>query len=261
MELIIDNLKINYVDSAQDSDNPAVVILQGWGTSLEVYASMSQCIEEKYRVIRLDFPGFGKSTEPKVPWNVDAYADFFIKFMGALNIQKATLIGHSYGARVIIKLAARDSIPFEITNIVLVDGAGIMAQKTPEQKRKIARYKALKKVVDNPITRSVASNMVESWKNKQGSEDYRNATPIMRQCLVMAVNEDLTELLPKVRQEVLLIWGDRDTATPLSDGQLMEKLMPNAGLAVIPGTGHFSFAENPVLFRNIMRSYFKMEDK
>lgn len=260
MNIEIDGLKINYVDSSPESEQPVVVILQGWGTSLEVYAPVAACIESKYRVIRLDFPGFGASDEPKEPWNVDAYTDFFEKFMVALKIQKATLIGHSYGGRVIIKLAARDSIPFEITNIVLIDSAGVMPKRSAAQKRKIARYKTLKKLVDNPVVHGMFPDLVDDWKKRQGSEDYRNATPIMRQCLVMAVNEDLTELFCKVDKEVLLIWGDLDTATPISDAKLMEELMPNAGLAVIPGTGHFSFAENPRLFSSIMKSYFKMED-
>ena len=69
-------------------------------------------------------------------------------------------------------------------------------------------------------------------------------------------SEDLTELLPRIRQDTLLIWGDLDTATPIADAKLMEEKIPGAGLAVIPGTGHFSFLENPALFRSIMQAYF-----
>ncbi len=81
----------------------------------------------------------------------------------------------------------------------------------------------------------------------------------MRACLVRAVNEDLTELLPYVRQEVLLIWGDKDTATPMRDARIMEEKLPNCGLAVMEGCGHFSFVENPPLFRRIIRSYYGIE--
>ena len=80
---------------------------------------------------------------------------------------------------------------------------------------------------------------------------------MMRQCMVKAVNEDLTELLPKIRQEVLLIWGDQDTATPIGDAHIMEEKIPNSGLAVIPGTGHFSFLEKPAQFRGIMEAYLR----
>ena len=81
---------------------------------------------------------------------------------------------------------------------------------------------------------------------------------MMKKCMVMAVNEDLTECLPKIKQETLLIWGDKDTATPISDAKLMEEKIPDAGLAVISGAGHFSFLEQPAVFRSIMRSYFKI---
>ena len=77
-------------------------------------------------------------------------------------------------------------------------------------------------------------------------------------CLVKAVNEDLTSLLPEIKQETLLIWGENDTATPISDAKLMEKMIPDAGLAVIKNAGHFCFVEQPVIFSNIMKSYFKI---
>ncbi len=235
-----------------------MVMLQGWGTDLGVYDSVADAINEKYTFVQFDFPGFGGSDEPREAWNVDAYADFFCKFMEALGIKKATLIGHSYGGRVIIKLAARESLPFEITNIVLIDSAGVLPKRSFAQKMKIRRYKVLKRILNLKLIYALFPEVIDEWRSRQGSADYRNATPIMRQCLVMAVNEDLTELLPKIKQDTLLIWGDKDTATPISDGKLMEERIPNSGLAVLQGTGHFSFLEQPAVFRNIMRSYFQI---
>ena len=233
-------------------------MLQGWGTDLGVYDSVADAINEKYTFVQFDFPGVGGSDEPREAWNVDAYADFFCKFMEALGIRKATLIGHSYGGRVIIKLATRESLPFEITNIVLIDSAGVLPKRSFAQKMKIRRYKILKRILNLKLIYALFPEVIDDWRSRQGSADYRNATPIMRQCLVMAVNEDLTELLPRIRQDTLLIWGDKDTATPISDGKLMEERIPNSGLAVLQGTGHFSFLEQPVLFRSIMRSYFQI---
>ncbi len=123
---------------------------------------------------------------------------------------------------------------------------------------KIRRYKMLKKIVNLKLIYKICPELIDEWKSRQGSEDYRNATPMMRQCMVKAVNEDLTELLPKIRQETLLIWGDMDTATPIADAKLMEERIPDAGLAVIPGTGHFCFLEKPGQFAGIMKSYFRI---
>jgi len=111
------------------------------------------------------------------------------------------------------------------------------------------------KLYASPFVYVIFKEMIDEWKKTQGSADYRTASPVMKQCLVMAVNEDLTSLLSSIQAETLLIWGDADTATPLKDGELMEKLIPNAGLAVIKDAGHFSFLDQPVVFERIISSY------
>lgn len=255
--ILVDGYNIYYKESGEGEK--VVVMLQGWGTELEIYDSVAATINDACRFIQFDFPGFGKSDEPREAWDVDAYADFFCKFMKKLSISKATLIGHSYGGRVIIKLANRKDLQFEIERIVLIDSAGILPQKTFRQKVKIKSYKCLKRIANNNIIYALFPELIDDWKSRQGSADYQNATPIMRQCMVKAVNEDLSHLLSGIQQETLLIWGDLDTATPIADARLMEKEIPNAGLCVLEGTGHFSFLEKPELFKNIMRSYFGIE--
>ena len=116
----------------------------------------------------------------------------------------------------------------------------------------------LKKFYANPLIYKLFHKKIDEWKSKQGSEDYRNASPIMKQCLVKAVNEDLTHLLPLIKQETLLVWGVNDTATPLSDAHIMEEKIPNAGLAVIQNAGHFCFVEQRAIFDRIMKSFFKI---
>ena len=256
MNIVVDGY--NICVKTTGTGEKTVVILQGWGTDLGVYDSVAGAIDGiRYRVIQFDFPGFGGSDEPREPWDVDGFADFFCKFMEVMQIKQATLIGHSYGGRVIIKLAARESIPFEITNIILIDSAGVLPVRTTAQKWKIRKYKILKKFLNMKLIYAMFPEVIDDWRSRQGSADYRNATPMMRQCMVKAVNEDLTELLPKIHQEVLLIWGDQDTATPIRDAHIMEEKIPNCGLAVIPGTGHFSFLEKPAQFRGIMEAYLK----
>ncbi len=240
------------------SGKETVILLQGWGTDLGVYDSVADILCEKYRVVQFDFPGFGGSDEPREAWNVDAYADFFCRFVERLGIEEAVLVGHSYGGRVIIKLAAREKLPFAITRIVLIDSAGVLPVRTFRQKLSVKKYKFLKKLFQIKFVYALFPELIDDWRSRQGSADYRNASPIMRQCMVMAVNEDLTGLLPSIRQETLLIWGEKDTAAPMRDARIMEEKIPDCGLAVISGAGHYCFLEQPVVFRNIMRSYFKI---
>lgn len=79
----------------------------------------------------------------------------------------------------------------------------------------------------------------------------------MRKTFVNVVNQDLTPLLGGIKNDTLLIWGDKDTATPLEYAKLMEKKMPNAGLAVLEGAGHFSYAEKYPQFCAVMKAYLK----
>ena len=201
MNIVVDGYNICYKTTG--TGDKTVVILQGWGTDLGVYDSVAGVIDgSRYRVIQFDFPGFGGSDEPKEPWDVDGFADFFCRFMEVMQVKQATLIGHSYGGRVIIKLAARESIPFEITNIILIDSAGVLPVRTTAQKWKIRKYKILKKFLNMKLIYAMFPEVIDDWRSRQGSADYRNATPMMRQCMVKAVNEDLTELLPVEQTEI-----------------------------------------------------------
>ena len=257
MIIEIDGYKINYKITGAGEET--AVILQGWGTSLDLYDSVAKDLSDAMRVVQLDLPGFGGSDEPREPWNVDAYADFFCRFLDALGIRKTSLIGHSYGGRIIIKLAARESLPFELTKIVFVDSAGIRPKRTKKQEFQVKRYKVLKKFLTAKPVHFLFPEVIDDWMSRQGSADYRNASPRMKQCMVLAVNEDLTELLGRIRQECLLIWGDRDTATPISDAEIFRRKIPGAGLAVLKGSGHYAYLEQPALFRRILRTFYGLE--
>jgi pimeloyl-ACP methyl ester carboxylesterase len=258
MNVEIDGCNVHYRVTGEG--NNVAVILQGWGTSLKLYDLVADTINDQYRVSQVDFPGFGESDEPEEAWNVDAYGDFVCAFLKELGVERAVLIGHSYGGRVIIKLANRQDNPFEIEKIVLIDSAGVKPELTFVQKFKVKKYKVLQKFLNLKVVYFLFPELIDDWRSRQGSADYRNATPMMRQCMVLAINEDLTDLLPGIKQETLLVWGDLDTATPIGDARLMEKMIPNAGLAVLEGAGHFSFLEKPAIFRSIMRTFLELEN-
>ncbi len=256
MRTVIEGLSISYKFTGEGEEN--VCLLQGWGTSCSLYDIVAALFDpSSTRFLQFDMPGFGDSEEPPEPWNVERYALFFCSLMKELGIKRTALIGHSFGGRVIIRLAAMESLPFEITKIVLMDSAGVAPVRTLKQKLKIRQYRILKRIFAVKIIYALFPELVDDWRMRQGSEDYRRATPIMRQCLVMSVNEDLTPLLPLIKKETLLIWGDKDMATPIRDAHIMEKMIPNAGLAVIEGAGHFPFLDDPLRFAGIIRAYFR----
>lgn len=258
VRITIDGYDIEYFE--EGSGTP-LLIVQGWGTDCEIYSGIANVLQSKYKVIRFNLPGFGSSTEPREVWTVNDFTNFTIAFIEALQLDKVSLLGHSFGGRVMIRLLNRDNLPFVVDKVIMTGAAGIKPEQSFLTKIKIGKYKVIKKLALSTLAGKIAPKQVEDWKSKQGSEDYRNASPIMRGCLVNAVNEDLTSYLPNIKQEVLLIWGEFDTATPLKDGRKMEALLPNAGLALIQGVGHYCFLENQVVFHNILCSYLKISDE
>lgn len=251
----INNIEINYIKEGKGDKK--ILLLHGWGANIELFKGIINYLSNTYTVYALDMPGFGKTPEPKTPWCLDDYVDFVIKFIEKMKIDKLSLLGHSFGGRVIIKLVNREKLKFEVDKLVLVDSAGIL----PKNKKKTIKtriYRTLKVIVGNNITKKVFPNALENLKKKFGSEDYKNATPIMRNILVKVVNEDLEPLLSSIKQSTLLIWGTNDTATPLSDAKIMEKLIPDAGIVEIKGAGHYSFLEQPQLVNAVLGSFLKV---
>lgn len=240
MECTIDGRRVRYID---EGSGPVVLLLHGWAAPAETYRLIIAHLSAYCRVVAPDMPGCGGSEEPPCPWGVDDYADFTLHFAAALGISEAVLLGHSYGGRVIIKLLSRPDCPLRVQKAVLIDAAGIKPRHGPGYYCRVYAYKAGKAVLQLPGIRTLFPDAVEKLRSRHGSADYRNASPVMRATMVKSIAEDLTPLLPRIQASTLLIWGEKDTATPLSDGQLMEARIPDAGLVVLPGAGHFSFAD------------------
>ena len=237
---VIDGRKVRYIDQGEGE---VVLLLHGWGVEASTYHLIIDHLSARFRVVAPDLPGFGGSEEPPVPWGVAEYADFTEKFIRALAIRPATVICHSNGGRVLIHLLSQRPCPLTAMRAVLLDSAGIRPKHGFVWHVRVYSYKAAKKFVNLKPVRTLFPGLVERAKNKFGSQDYKNASDSMRQTLVRLVNTDLTDRLPLIEIPTLLIWGDKDDSTPLSDGQTMERLIPDAGLVVLEGGGHFAFAE------------------
>ncbi len=240
VETVIDGLKIRYID--QGSGTP-VLLLHGWGGEASVYHLIIDHLSARYRVVAPDLPGFGGSQEPDRPWDSTDFAAFVEKFAAAVQVRDPVLIGHSNGGRIILRLASRPEAALRAKKIVLIDSAGLPARHGPEYYLKVSAFKAGKAVLRLPGVRRLFPQAEEKWKVRHGSSDYQKASEVMRRTMVRLLHEDLTDCLPKIQASTLLIWGDQDTATPLADAKIMEKQIPDAGLVVLEGTGHFSFAE------------------
>ncbi len=256
MKKIIDNIEVNFDLRGEDNGGDTlVVLLHGWGSNIKLFDNLLNLVSVRFPVVALDMPGFGDTSEPAEPWDVGNYTDFVIKFIDSFNFKKIILLGHSFGGRVIIKMLTERKTDFEVLKIILVDSAGIKPKKTFKQKLRQRIFKIGKAIFTFKPVSNLFPDAIDNWRKKFGSADYNNASEIMKITLVKTVNEDLTENLSRITQDTLLIWGDNDTATPISDGRLMEKLIKNSGLVTLHGAGHYSFLEQQFTFNRVIASY------
>lgn len=233
-----------------------VLLLHGWGASAAAMKPIADCVIALGReAVSLDFPGFGQSPDPPGPWGVPEYAACTRAFMEALSLAGCDVIAHSFGGRVTIYLASE--APALFGRLVLVDAAGVKPRRGPGYYARVYIYKLGKRLARVPWLNR-AFRISERQKNA-GSEEYRALRGDMRTTYIKTVNLDLSGRLPKIPNETLLIWGEKDATTPLWMGRKMERRMQNAGLAVIPGAGHFSYAEDYPRFCSILKILFSSE--
>ncbi len=247
-------LNINCIEQGEGEN---VLILPGWGTEYNVYKNLIDNISLYAKVYYFDMPGYGKSEEPKEPWGIDDFIKLVKEFIKIKKIQELTLIGHSNGGRIIIKMLSEQNLEFKVKRAILIGSAGIVHKKTIKQKFKLGIVKIGKKILGTKIVTKIAPNVLENFKKRLGSVDYRNATPVMRNTLVKLVNEDLRSNLKEINVPTLLLWGENDTETPLEDAKIMKKEIPDAGLVTFKQCSHYVFLERPIQINNIIKKFME----
>ncbi|MDR1740246.1 MAG: alpha/beta hydrolase [Synergistaceae bacterium] len=249
----IDGVRVNFIDTGEVNNSPTIILLHGWGADSASFGDLPARLAPHCRVCAPDLPGFGKSGPPPRGWSVDDYAGFTLSFIKALGVTgDVILLGHSFGGRIVIKLASSPAWGEpNLAKAVLIDSAGIRRRRTLRQAASLLLYKAARIALPERLT--------AQWRERRSSPDYRAASPVMRECLVKAVNEDLTHCLPLIRCPTLIFWGENDDATPLADGRLMERLIPDSGLVVLKGAGHYSYLEQKAVFGRVHFSFLNIE--
>lgn len=236
-------IKINYKDFGNKKRSP-IVYLHGWGQNIEMMEPIAKPFVETHRLVILDLPGFGKSEEPEDSWTLDEFVEMLKSFLEYLNIDKPSLIGHSFGGKISLLYASK----YDVEKLILLSSPYKVKMKKPPLKVRI-----LKKFRNIPGLGKIAEKM----KNKMGSTDYRNATPIMRNILVKHVNTDLTDTARQIKCPTFIIWGSEDADVPVADAYELERLIPNSGLSVYEGCSHYAYLERLGQTNAIIESFIK----
>lgn len=219
---------------------PALVVLHGWGQSLESMRLLGDLLSRFYRVHLVDLPGFGQSEPPQKDWDTAQYAERIKEYIDDENLGSVILIGHSFGGRVGIRLAARYGE--KVGRLILINSGGLRPQLEGERKKKAQRIKLIRAVVKT-IDKLSGSTLFQDWfVPRYASTDYKNAGS-MRNILVKAVNEDVSQDAASIKCPTFLLWGERDSETPVDIAFRLKQLIPDSHLVVLPGKDHFPFID------------------
>ena len=256
-EVVVDGLRVAYrARGTLDGARPIAVVLHGWGATSAAVASIQACLADSHDSVAPDLPGFGASDPVPTVWGSTEYLDCITRFLDQLGIRRASIIGHSRGGHFAFALAAEH--PDRVDRLVLIDSAGIRGRRGAAYQARVLAFKAGRRVLHSrPLAGPRGAPLRALFERRFGSADYRAAAGPLRGTLVRLVNEDARHLLPRVQAPTLLIWGELDDATPLVDAQLMERLIPDAGLVVFPGASHFSYADDLGRFCRVVSHFLR----
>ena len=229
---------------------PTVVVLHGWGGRIESMHPVIECLAPSFRVVAIDLPGFGDSPAPNGVWGTPDYAAFVRDLLAGMEIERAHFVGHSFGAKVSLYLAAVHADL--VDKLVLSGSPGIkVAPSLQARFKKVASTSARVAGHLGPP----GKKLKQAVYDRIASDDYKQSGPL-RPILVKVVNEDLGHLLGRIRASTLLVWGSDDDAVPLEAARKMEKYIPDAGLVVFEGAGHFAYLDQPQHFCRVVRHFF-----
>ena len=241
----------------EGSGESRVVLLHGWGCSSRLMESPASALREDHQVLALDFPGHGQSGRPPEPWGVPEYAECLKELLEKLDFLPCAAVAHSFGCRVAAWAAGE--WPEMFTRLVFTGAAGLRKPPTEEGEKRAEAFRRkkdlAKKIGRIPLLSGLGQDIEKRLRQKYGSADYNALDEEMRKTFVRVINLDLRDRYPLIRQPVLLLWGDADTETPLWMGREMEKLIPDAGLAVLEGGTHFAYLEQAGRFNAVLHHF------
>jgi pimeloyl-ACP methyl ester carboxylesterase len=205
------------------STPPAVVALHGWGRTGADFAAIVEGLD----AVAPHLPGFGASDAPDTAWGSAEYSELVADAIRPFG--PVTIVGHSFGGRVAVRLAARYP---ELVKALVLTGVPLLRlapASKPAVSFRIVRWLAKRGILSRDV--------LERQRRKHGSADYNAANGVMREILVKVVNEDYRDDLARISAPVRMVWGEHDTAAPTDAGRAAAELI-GAPFTVVPGAAH-----------------------
>ena len=235
------------------AEQETILILHGWGRGNFSWQETKQILEKNgFLVFAPDLPGFGQEPPPEKPWALDDYLEWINEYINKNELTEFFLLGHSFGGRLAIKLAAR--YHEKLKGLILVSAAGLKSTANVRETRISTLASYLKKLAFLPGYNFFRKFFYRFIIKKS---DYFEAKGVMKGTLIKVISEDMTPLLEKIKMPALIIWGENDKTLPVADGYLMNKKIENSRLVIMKGIDHTPQLEAPELLAQKIIDFVK----
>lgn len=262
--VVANGIRTNYLEAGSGGED--VVLVHGSGPGVTSYANwrgVLPALGERFHVFAPDMVGFGYSDRPEgINYGLDTWADQTIGFMNALGIDRAHLVGNSFGGAIALRMATQH--PDRIGKLVLMGSMGVEFPIT-EGLDNVWGYdgtlEGMKKVMgffayDKSLTGEELAQVRYEGATQPGfQESFSSMFPAPRQRWVeaMTVPEKEIGALP---HRTLIVHGREDQVIPLQNSYRLEEMIDRADLAVFAHCGHWSMIERRDDFNRLVRDFF-----
>ena len=250
------NLKFYY--EKYGNKKKSIIILPGWGNTRNTFNTIIDALKEEYTIYILDYPGFGNSPIPEQNLTIFDYAKAIQEWILENGIHNPHMIAHSFGGRIVSLLIGKYNV--KIDKLLLIDVAGIKRRKKIKIILKEILYKLLKR-----LTYLLPPIKQEEIRQKLlfyfSSTDYQTISNKMRYTFQNIIKINLKKYYKKIKNDTLIIWGEKDVDTPLKDAYILKRIIKNSELIIYPNSTHYSYLYNQPLTINICKELFQKKSK
>jgi pimeloyl-ACP methyl ester carboxylesterase len=265
----VNGIEVHYRDEGPKEDDLPIVLIHGTSASLHTWDGWAKELKEKRRIIRFDLPGFGLTGQfPDNDYSINSYIDFVESALNKLGVQKFIIGGNSLGGQ--IAWATAIKLPARVEKAILVDAAGypINPYAVP-----IAWILIQIPIIDTVMERILPRAVVESSiKSLYGDPTYVSAEQVdryyeitlrpgnrsaLKARLHIARNENTSDLVKKVSQPTLIIWGKQDELIPIENAERFAQDISQSHLVVFEHLGHLPQEENPELTVQAVKDFLR----
>ncbi len=271
-----------FIQEMGPADGQSIVFIHGTAAWSELWLeTMAPLADAGYHCIAIDIPPFGFSENPvAASYGNQDQAKRIVALMDALEVQRAILVGHSFGGGATMETALMVPDRIEALVLLAIGGLNLNLQPAPERQAPSVlemflntpalRNPVLATIATNPLfTKNIISRIVldpadvtaEKVKIFQQPLVLQNATNTFGEWLNYALTVQELSLTSNpanyqaLTMPALIIWGDSDTIIPIKDGEYLQTILPNAELVVMKDVNHIPYLEDNEKFVEIMLAF------